>query len=499
MKKILILIVALVLCLSCLSACQDNPPVYDDETLENETKDPNRPLTDAELRAQEKDRLPDWVSEKFKGRSITTYSFVENYVVDTEGYGEYTGDKVSDLIYERNIAVEERLGIVIENKVSSTSSWSEYGKELNVFGNSQNNEFDIIYTMGNSAISSGVEYIYFSDVSQYEYLSLEDPWWKLAAMENLSFDGKALHYLVGDITLTTYTKASAIYVNAVEYAARYSDGLDGLYDLVIDGKWTLEVLAQKAAESYSDIDGNGLDLTTDFIGFAIGNPVRIKALEYGFDVRRWSRDDNGYVVVDFDLDRASTAVDAIIELLFENEGVYYDVGYVHAGDSFVNGNILFWEGQLKSLTQATVREMEEDFGIVPTPKLDEMQENYMSEIQESSTFVVIPTTCKDTEFASIVVEALCTESYRKVILPFLEECLKMQYVRESRAGQNIDIILNTAVKDYFGLNNPGGIGKLISTTALTEVNILISNHKSLLEKANNYDTIILLIRKQVFI
>ena len=60
----------------------------------------------------------------------------------------------------------------------------------------------------------------------------------------------------------------------------------------------------------------------------------------------------------------------------------------------------------------------------------------------------------------------------------------MQYVRESRAGQNIDIILNTAVKDYFGLNNPGGIGKLISTTALTEVNILISNHKSLLEKAN---------------
>ena len=484
MKRIIILILALIFCLSCMSACNNEPPVFEDETNEQVTKDPDRPLTDAELRAQEKDKLPEWVNTKFKGRSITTYSFHENYVIDTEGYGEYTGDKVSDLIYERNMAVEERLGIVIENRVSSTSGFTAYGDELSVFAHSQNSDFDIIYTMGNSAISSGAEYIYFSDVSQYEYLSLEDPWWKLDAMQNQSFDGRTLHYLVGDITLTTYTKASAIYVNAEEYAARYSEGLDGLYDLVIDGKWTLEVLAQKAAESYTDINGDGLDLETDFIGFVIGNPVKVKALEYGFDVRRWSRDDDGFVIVDFDLERASTAVSAMIELLFENEGVYYDAGYVYPSKSFVNGNILFWEGQLKSLTEGPIRNMEADFGIIPTPKLDELQENYMSEIQESSTFVVIPTTCKDTEFTSIVVEALCTESYRKVVLPFLEECLKMQYVRESRAGKNIDIILETAVKDYFGLYNPGGIGKLISTTALMEVNRLSSNYQTLLDAAN---------------
>ncbi len=485
MKRIGFFLMALVLCLPLFCACggDDNKGKTPTKELITKPVDESQ-LSDAELRAREKDNLPDWVSTKFSGEVLTTYSFVENYEVDTNGYGDYTGDKVGDLIYKRNLAVEERLDITLQNKVSETNRFGDYASELNVFGNSQTAEFDVIYTMGNSAINSGVEYTYFSDVSQYEYLSLDSAWWKLDAMEAQSYDGKRLLYLCGDITITTYTKAGTFYVNSDEYGKRYEEGLDGLYDLVISGGWTIEVLHQKAAESYTDLNGDGLDLQDDFIGFCMGNPVRVKAVEYGFDVRRWSRDDDGFVVVDFDLERASTAVDAMIALLFENPGVYYDpVDYVHPSNSFVNGNILFYEAQLKSITQAAMRNMEANFGVLPSPKLDTTQKDYMSEIQESSTFVVIPVTCRDTEFASIAVEALCTQSYRTVILPFLEEGLKLQYVRESRAGQIIDIILRTAVKDYFGLYNPGGMGKLITSTVLMETNRLSSQYKSLLPKA----------------
>ncbi|MBE6632749.1 MAG: hypothetical protein E7620_00235 [Ruminococcaceae bacterium] len=483
--RIALLMLALVLCLPLFTACgNEKGSVNETKPAITKERDPNEKLTDAELRALEKDNLPEWVSTKFSGEEITTYSFYENFEVDTNGYGELTGDKVGDLIYKRNMAVEERLDITIQNKLSDTTRFGEYAQELNVFGNSQTSEFDFIYTMGNSAIASGVEYLFFSDVSQYEYLSLEEPWWKRDAMEAQSYNGKYLLYLCGDITLTTYTKAGAFYVNSDEYAKRYEEGLDGLYDLVIAGGWTMEVLAEKAAESYSDLNGDGLDLREDFIGFAIGNPVRVKAVEYGFDVRRWSRDDNGYVIVDVDLERASKAVDAMIELLFENPGVYYEpADYLVPSVSFVNGNILFYEGQLKAISQEPMRNMEENFGILPSPKLDLSQKDYLSEIQESSTFVVIPTTCRDTEFTSIVIEALCAQSYRTVTLPFLEEALKLQYVRESRAGQVIDIILRTAVKDYFGLYNPGGMGKLISSTALMESNRLSSNYTSLFDKA----------------
>lgn len=480
LKRSLALLLAAVMCLAVLVSCKK-----DVEETDTENTEAPRTYTEAELRAMEKDNLPDWVSTKFQGRTISTYSFRENFERDTNGYGEITGDIVHDLVYKRNIAVEDRLGITINNKVSSAGTFDEYAKELNIMAQTMSDEYPIIYTMGNSAINSGAEYTYFSDVSKYEYLSLDSKWWKKDAMVAQSFDGKKLPYLVGDITLTTYTKAGAVFVNSTEYNDRYEEGLDGLYDTVIAGDWTIDVLAEKARESYVDVNDDGLDYNSDdFVGFGIGSTVRLKALEYGFDVRRWTRDEEGFVKVDFDIDRASDAVEKLIELLFENPGVYYDgTSYLYT-QAFTPGNILFYENQLGSIMSSNFREMEEDYGILPTPKLDENQTEYMTEIQESSTLVVIPVTCQDTEFASIVVEALCAESYRTVIYPFLEDCLKIQYARESRAGQVIDIILASATKDYLGLHNPGGIGKLITSTVMMESNRISSNYKTMLEEAN---------------
>lgn len=486
LKRGLALIFALLLCLSVLVGCKKEE--NNQGTVDTSVGTHDGPYTDAELRAMEKDNLPEWVSTKYQGRTISTYSFKENFERDINGYGEVSGDTFYDLIYKRNMIVEQRLGIKLDNMVSSTTSFGQYAKEINVMANAQSDEFSIIYIMGNSAIQTGVEHMYFSDVTQYEYLSLDSAWWDKEAMIAQSFDGKRLNYLIGDITITTYTKAGAIFVNSDEYNNRYpEEGLDGLYDLVLAGGWTIDVLAQKAVENYNDVNDDGLQLETDdFIGFGIGSPVRVKAMEYGFDVRRWTRDENGFVTIDFDLDRASLAVDKLIALLYENPGVYYDsaaLGYVYS-QSFAPGNMLFYENQLGTLMGANMRDMQEDFGVLPTPKLDEDQKEYMTEIQESSTFVVIPVTCQDKEFASVVVEALCAESYRRVIYPFLESCLKIQYVRESRAGQIIDLILDSATKDYLGLYNPGGIGKLITSTVGLETNRISSNHRGLLTKAN---------------
>ena len=482
LTKIVALLLALLMCIPVLIACKKND---EDKSKNTETIsiDPST-MSDLDKRKLEKDNLPDWVSTKYQGRTITTYSFHENYELDINGYNEYTGSKVHDLVYKRNCIVESRLGITFDNIKSPAGHHSEFGKELGILANAQSGDYDVIYTMGNSAVSSGVEHIYFTDVTTLEYLSIDSPWWNRQAMENQSFDGKHLRYLVGDITLTTYNKAGAIFVNSVEYTNRYQEGLDGLYDIVIDGKWTIDVLLQKSKESYLDVYDDGLDDDgNDFIGFGIGNPVRVKALEYGFDVRRWSRDDEGFVKLDFDLERASIAVDKMIKLLFESPGTYYDASSYLSQKSFARGNMLFYENQLGSIMGTDFRDMDEDFGVLPTPKLDENQEEYTTEIQESSTFVVIPEMCPDKEFASVVVEALCAESYRQVILPYLEECLKIQYVRESRAGKIIDIILDSANKDYFGLNNPGGAGKLITNTVIMEVNRLSSNYRTVASMA----------------
>lgn len=463
--KIVSLLLALLMCASILIGCKKE----EEKSTNNGDSVITGELSDKDKRALEKDNLPDWVSTKYEGQTITTYSYKENFELDTNGYGELTGSTVHDLIYTRNMNVENRLGITLDNRVSSSGNWRDYGKELGILANSQSDTYSIIYTMGNSATASSIEHMFFSDVTQLEYLSIDSAWWNREAMENQSFDGKTLRYLVGDITLTTYNKAGAIFVNSVEYNNRYEDGMDGLYDLVIAGKWTIDVLLQKSRESALDYDSNGVDDDgNDFIGFGIGHEVRVKALEYGFDIKRWSRDDSGFVVLDYDIGRADIAVSKLKTLIFDSSTYWEGEKDYLDPKSFAKGHMLFYENQLGAVMGTTIRNMEENFGIVPTPKLDENQEEYTTEIQESSTFVVIPETCIDKEFASVVVEALCAESYRRVVLPYIEECLKIQYVRDSRSGQNIDIVLKSATKDYFGLTNPGGAGKIITTAVIED-------------------------------
>ena len=76
--RITVLMLVLVLCLPLFAACGGGEEVKETKAPVTKEQDPNSKLTDAELRAREKDNLPDWVSTKFSGNEITTYSFIEN-------------------------------------------------------------------------------------------------------------------------------------------------------------------------------------------------------------------------------------------------------------------------------------------------------------------------------------------------------------------------------------------------------------------------------------
>ena len=100
-KRSIALIIAALMCLTVLVGCkseqtENNGGNTVDTTLEKDE------YTDAELRAMEKDNLPDWVSTKYQGRTISTYSFKENFERDVHGKGKMSGDTFYDLIYKRN-------------------------------------------------------------------------------------------------------------------------------------------------------------------------------------------------------------------------------------------------------------------------------------------------------------------------------------------------------------------------------------------------------------
>ena len=92
--------------------------------------------------------------------------------------------------------------------------------------------------------------------------------------------------------------------------------------------------------------------------------------------------------------------------------------------------------------------MDDDYGIIPLPMLDENQEFYNSCIHDSCTIFCVPITVANTTAVSAVLEALAAESARLVSPAYYEQALKVKYTRDSDAGDMIDLIYSHISTDF---------------------------------------------------
>lgn len=478
MKKVLLLLLALTFIVGSFASCKKTPDATTTEaaTEADTTPDEGDGLTDIERRALEKDFLPDDLD--YEGAEFKTYSFYEMYDLDVNGT-DGSGDAVLDSVYARNRSVERRLNIYIENVMSSVGKFDDFGTEIGMLADQGSQAYDAIITMGNSAIQMGYTDAY-QDITNLKYITADADWWWADAMEELSFDVNHQKFLIGDICLSVYTRTGAMLVNMTDYERYFQDeGIEGLYTLVENGGWTVAELKTRASQAWSDPNGNGLKMedAADYIGLAVCNVEMIKFLEYGFDIQRYSRDEDGCAILDYDIDRASTAVDALIDLLFETDGVYWQEAY-HKSSDFPQGRTLFQTTWVSDLLTAEMRKMDDLYTMVPLPKLDSTQKEYHTNIQNSAQVAGVLRTVTDTDYVSAVLEALCTESYRKVILPFYETALKVRYAKDSGIGKMIDIINGAATKNFLYEYQPGsnGCGVLVTNIVMMESNKLASEY-----------------------
>ena len=491
MKRLVALLLVLTFIIGTLAACKKNPDDKSkDESKENNTSasttDPEKELTEMEKRALVKDNLPEDLD--FEGREFTTFSFYEMYDIDVEGT-DGLGNIVTDSIYTRNRSVENRLNISINNVKSTVARFSEFSDEIRTLGDMGDSDYEAIITMGNAAIQMN-NINAFQDIDNLTYISPEADWWWSDAMEEVSFDVNHQKFLIGDLCLSVYTRTGAVLVNLTDYDSKFLDeGIQGLYDLVVDGKWTIAEMKTRAVAAGNDVQGNGLKFSDggDYIGLFVGHEEMIKFLEYGFDVKRYSRDADGCAILDYDINRASTAVDALIDLLYNSEeGVYYQDKY-HKTSDFAEGRTLFQMTWVSDLLTAEMRDMKDVYTMVPVPKLDTTQTEYKTNIQNSAQMAGVLKGVTDVDFASAVLEALCSESYRKVVLPFYETALKSLYAKDAGVRQMIDIITDSASKNFLYEYQPGGgCGTLITSVVTSGVNVIISEYDTKGPQTVNY-------------
>lgn len=440
MKKTRLLLLFLCFCLiiPCFAACAEPDDDDDDDDYMFIYDDASRE-TAADLVYT---LNPDGYSLGGQKIGILYGGHFEKMVI---GDGETT-DIVYTRIYERNKKVEARLKCKLQFNNSGTTLWDEYAVYLQTVFNTYDTTSEII-TSTNNCVIQEKHFGKFQNLNDSNYIDINERWWYTDAIMELSLDDYHYRFLYGDILIGALSSAGAIFYNKELYSSLLRPGHDEdeLYQKVLDGEWTLEALRILTNES-SFNETIPDRMIKGFSLFRYAEPIHYFAAGCGTEY--YVRDINGFPKITINNQRSIDFVKALYNFIYNNEGAWLfypnQVGdEVAHEDDFPNRKVIFLFETLSACLKTNMREMEDDFGILPYPKWDKDQEQYINFIANGSTLVGIPVMVnydRAMEEISAVIEAMASEAYRSVALAFYESALQTAYVRDDYASQMIDII-----------------------------------------------------------
>lgn len=127
---------------------------------------------------------------------------------------------------------------------------------------------------------------------------------------------------------------------------------------------------------------------------------------------------------------------------------------------FANNQVLYFTHIPESLLE--LRQSDNDFGIIPFPKYNDTQQEYVTPLTHwAATFSAIPTMTSDPERSAIVLNLLSAESCYELMPSLYEVVLDVKYTRDAESAQMLDIIFDTRTYDIGNICNFGGIADLV--------------------------------------
>ncbi|MGM9652339.1 MAG: hypothetical protein ACI3XP_01740 [Eubacteriales bacterium] len=474
---------------SCAKEDVPDAPVTGDPTVtaapDTDTTDPGNGET---ARADRRDSLPD--SLNLNGETITILARNTPNVLNYDVIGtDNTGDLVFDAVWERNSKVKERLNVSLNVIPSQSTGLNDLKKEIQQVVMSGAGDYDMFITSNNSIIQFGmVEYL--RTFQEAPYLDLNAPWWWTESMLNLSPDGNTIQYLIGDMLLNNLLTSAVVYANKEIWEDHFGDP-DALYQMVLDGKWTLDTFAEYSRQVYTDVNGSGTLDDGDIVGFYGNEYQTIDYFAAGSDVFFFTRGEDGCVALKPPDERAVTLTEKLINLFYNESAAVIAAGSNEANmvPAFVEGKCLFLPDVLLSSTKAAMRDMKADYAILPVPKFDEEQTGYKTIVYGHSTNASVPVTVSDERFASVcaVLEALCAEGYRSVTEKCYEVALKTKYARDANSAKMIDLIVDSSCKDFCNeyANRLAYVNNTLHTAVAQKNMVVMSVYESTAKKAES--------------
>lgn len=352
------------------------------------------------------------------------------------------GDLINDAIYNRNSAVEERLGIKINfiGTAGDTNNEEPFALKLNASITAGDHAYDIIsaysYTTG---VCAARNLLY--DLSSVEHLDFEKPWWPDMLINQCTVNDKLL-FLTGDMSANViYT----MYVSFFNKELLESLKLEDPYKLVEEDKWTIDKQFEMCTGAYSDLNGNGVKDEGDRTGLYIYT-LHFDAFLWGSEVFIVdSMEDRFELSDEFMGEKTVNLQEKIKAFVYDTNDGFLTKDKTNNHLFFGQGLSLFWNDRCHRAILYTGEGI--SFGVLPVPKYDEQQESYVTLLGNTFSLYGVPQDSQDPDLAGAVMECWASESYRQLTPALYELSFKYKYSQDDVAARMFDIARSTVVLD----------------------------------------------------
>lgn len=485
-KTVLTGMLALLTVAGVLSSCGDAGTAVQETAAVTETAVVTEETVDPNDRSQIKDNLPDTLD--FGGKTFSFLcSTVKKCAEDYAGPEEQTGEIVDDAVLARNNTVAERLNINFRFDAEELNGDTAPAtvKKLVMAGDTTYDAFLMLQWGITKIITDNCLY----NLNDLDYLDFSQPWWNNYYMDELTISKDCRFFFVGDFDLDMLEWSRALFYNKVMYANYFDEG-DGLYREVLDGKWTIDRMAELCKAVYIDYNNDAKNDIDDQLGFiTYGTASSVDAFVYASDISFSQRTPDGLVELALMNERAVTLAEKINNLFWQ-PGTFSNLSATSEEEmrsAFMSGKVLFL-GNSSLGTAKSLRDMKDDFGFLPFPKFDEGQDGYRALVHDSVLLSCISGASLNTDIAGAVFEALNAETYRSVTPVWYETALKVKYSRDAVSTEMIDLIHDSITTNFlfaynYALNNAGLLFRELITKNSTDYASLVKKNEKGAQKA----------------
>ncbi len=443
MKKTLSLILAMLMFLSAFTACSEGADTGSQEKPGTTTETPTvsaDDTTEAEPKETTREDVDDGIEEqKFDGM---VYRAAQPSGSEYEFYvEELTGESTNDAVYNRNLRVEERFDVKIETMTFASTT--------DVLNEVQN-----VVTSGTDAfeVATHVAYKAYTPIGNGSYRNWYDvpsvdftrPWWNNLANTQNTING-ILFTATGDINITSLLNTYAMFFN-MDVAQDFGITAESLYTYVYEGTWTIDKMIELLGTIYVDTNGDGVRDNGDSYGYAAWPGISADAWLAAFDQPISAKDEEGFPQAAIMTDKTIAALEKMYNFHYNTDGALGSKDGVASAEyevtMFVNDQVVMVPSVFNDAF-TEYRYMDSTYGIIPYPKWDEAQEQYLTNARDQYTVIGIPLTKTDDslKFIGVVTEALAAESWKTVFPEYYNVALKGKYSSDRDTAAMVDLVL----------------------------------------------------------